>query len=614
MSGVPEVPSAGDVWPGRKYDWSGVPMTSKLRSALRRSPGRAVLCVSACVNGRRVRWSTTTLDLPCAAVHGGSLRFEGALTGDGEYKSSLSLGDRVADLGTFGVSADNSELLGIERSGTPGAYVVPLAGGTVEIALAHRDVDWADRAVQMYGYLTSAKYGPDGEDLQFTATPRWGAVRGTAMPVLDVTGFPYADPAQFGKPYPLMAGLLSRHRILKVRPDVDDATVAALVLAAETAEMLAAAALDAGDVLYPFLYAAAVSARQAATEAAANSWYLISGLPVGASATAVWDGDDASVPIVSNVVGERDGYGNKVEVLCVESNEPELYASCTSKYNNFFTFIGDNPGSVGDLILFLLARIGNARGEDVDLSGAAVYARLFLHAYGLSVDSGTTTKDLLEGRVVKEAYGFMSVRAGRYGFTPVPFGDGFPGSPAGAMHLRWGRELLAGGVSSETDDSELTNGYTVNWRDNPSSGEYENYLARAATDITPDKSFWLRVSEGLFGPAGEETVELPDLWRWYDVRSVLRLDERFRALILRETEYDALPEAAACRSGDVVFITDERNGWEVKPFLVTAVGVTTRPLVKLYLLEWPGTADLFGVHGSGAGPGTSAKPLGSAPG
>lgn len=559
MPSAPYMASPADVWPGRKFDWSGAPMNPGLRAALRAYPGEAVVCVTAVINGKNVRWCTRSVDIPCAKVQGGSLRFEGKLVGDGEYKSSLSLGDRVAELGTFSVEADNAEQFGIDRNGsyTPGQYVVPLSGGSVELALAHPRVDWDKRKVLLLGKLSGAQYGPDGNTLRFTATPRWNSLESIAMPTIDATSWPGVVEEQYGKSYPLVVGLVGRHRILRVGDSVSGPSYGV---------------------------------------------YLLSGFPVGCSVNAVYDSDDAAVTVVAGPYMMRDELDNLVEVVECTSADLELYADVKTLWDGFFNFTGGNPGSVGDLMQYLLVKLSGVSGEDLDLSGAISYSRQYLHAYGMTVDDGTGIKDLIEGRVVREMFGYISMRGGKYGFAPVPFGDGVRGAPTGALHLRWGRELLAGGDSSETDDSEVVNDYAVEWQWNALSGEYSDYKARTGTTIDVDNSFWLRVSRLLSGDCGGEEVQLPDLWRWYDVRSVLRLDERFRALVLRETDYDCLPEALVAQAGDIVFITDERNSWEAKPFLVTAAAATLRPVAKLYLLEWPGTADLFGAHGLPSGP------------
>lgn len=560
MPAAPYAPSPMDPWPGRKYDWTGAPLSPKLRWTLRRYPTEAVTVISAVVSGKQCRWSTRSVDIYCAQVQGGVLHFEGKLVGDGGLRSSLSLGDRIAEIATFDVEADNAEALGIERGGTftPGQYVVPLSGGTVEIALTHPRSDWKDRKVLLRGRLSSARYAPDGATLRFTATPRWNSLDAVAMPTIDATSWPdeTLSEDQYGKSYPFVAGYVSRHRILRV---------------------------------------------QDSSAGSAVGVYLVSGLPVGIDVDDVYDADDTPLGIYAGPYRMRDGLGNLVEVVEVTSTDPELYAAVRTKSNGIFDFSGDNPGSIGNLMLYLLARLSGVSGADIDFSGALTYMRQFLHAYGLSLDDGTGVKDIIEGRVIRELYGYISMRNGRYGFSMLPYGDGFRGAPTGAAHLVWGRDLLSGGETSEMDSSEVVNDYEVEWRWDPLSGDYVNYSARTGTVVDSSNSFWLRVSAALNGECAGESVELPDLWRWYDVRSVLRLDERFRALVLRETDYLCVPEVIRVQAGNIVFITDPRNQWERKPFLVTSVGATLRPVVKLYLLEWPGTADVFGVHGVPSG-------------
>lgn len=552
------VPDPMDVWPGRAYTWSAAPIDPRLRAAIRARRGATVMCVNAVINGRRVRWSTRNVEIPCAEVQGGVLMFRGKLVGDGEYRSSISLSSRVADVATFDVDADNAAMLGLAQSdaSSQGQYVVPLAGGRVEISVAHPDADWSARYVSIYGTAASASYGADGETLRFTVVPIWRGIDRVAMPSIDAQGFPaitdLEDPA-IGKAYPLGVGALRRHRVIRI-----------------------------GDP-------------------AAPSRYLVNGIPLGTTVQEAYDSDDLPVTYPTNVVRVKDGYGRWIEVIDINSSDDEMFVDARTDLNGFLGWRGTNVGSMGSLVTWLLARLGAVSSADIDLAGAAEYSALYLHAYGMSVGEDVNIADLLEERIVQQTYGYTSMRRGRYGFRPFPLSN-MPGTPAVRAHLVWGRELRARSAFKESDSEDLHNQFKVSWRENPSSGEYDNYNAGISNTVDSTNSFWSRVCKSLFGEAAGVAYEYPDLWKWYDCRSVLRADERFGALILRSIDYTCTPEVLGISAGDVVAITDPREGFYAKEFFVTSIGVSTRPVFKLFLLEWPGAKDLFGVYGFGSGP------------
>jgi hypothetical protein len=559
---VPWRPDPNDPWPGRLYPWRGAPMHQDLEAAVRRDPAGAVTCVSAVMNGRNVRWCHRSVDLPCSAVQGGWLRFEGKILGDGELRSSLSLTDRVAEIASFSVGADNAQRLGFTLDGTTrGQYVRPLAGGTMEIAVCHPGVDWSKRRVVLRGTISRAKYGVDGETLSFTATPAWRALRSVALGVVDAERWPDAPDDSISKPYPLLVGYKDKHRAILVGLN------------------------------------------------GANGIYLVNGLPIGTAVSAAADADGLAVTLVNGGYVGEDALGEKVELFEAVSTDPELFVEARTNRNGFFRWTNSNgnPGSIGDLALYILARLTGISGEDLDLSGALGYRWLYLHAYGMSLDELADVKDVLEGRVVPQMFAYTSTRRGRYGVTPFPL-LGPRGTPTLAAHFVYGRELLSGGVLSETDDADLRTSYAAEYRWDPLTGTYLSPDAKFGPALDPESSFWLRVSRFLTGESGGEILQFPDLWKWYDVRSVLRLDEYVRALVLRDTDYVATAEVLRAEAGDVVGISDHRYGWTAKPFLVTSVGATFRPTARLSLIEIPTPADFLGVYGSLRGsPSSSAS-------
>lgn len=559
---VPWTPRPSDPWPGRRFDWTGRSMTAALLSALKDKPSGMVLCVSAVINGRHVRWSTRTLRIPCAAVQGGLLAFDGRLVGDASYNGTLKLDARMMELGSFDVEADNTDRFGFNvddsEGGVAGQYVVPLAGGSAEISIAHVDVDWKDRSVRVLGSISGARYGPYGQTVSFSVTPKWKNMARLAMPTISEETWPGSGDEVSGKPYPLAVGHKENHRAVRV--------------------------YEAG-----------------------TSKYIVNGIAIGTQVESVSDTEGNALTLVAQPLRERDALGNMVEVVQVNSSDPEVLVHVRTNLNGFFNWLGTQssssgePASVGDLIQWMIARLAGVSGEDVDLAGSNVYRWLYYHRYGMSVDDGSAIKDLLEDRVVQQAYGYISFRGGKYGFTPFPLMD-VPGAPAISGRYHLGRQLLTGGAVQEGDDADLVNDYQGDFSYDNLYGGYSNAELRFSNRVGPDSSFWLRVSHYLFGPAGGEILEYPDLLRWHDVRAVMRLDERVRALVLRSTSYDCLPEVLASDIGEVVAISDDNNGWDAKTFLVTGQSVTTRPVVVMELLEWPTATDFFGVWGLGTGP------------
>ena len=551
MGGSPtRRPDPAEVWPGRRHGFERTAASSALLAAVRRDPRRVVTCVSAVVNGRRVRWSTRSLSVPCAEVDGGSLRFEGKLLGDGELTSRMNPSDRSSDLPQFSVEADNLQALGIEDEPEAGAFVEPLAGGTVEVAVAHLDVDWSHRLVALHGNLSSARYGPDGESVQFSASTRWRGLERAVVPTVDAIAWPSVVADNVGKPYPLAVGYVYDSRALKVEPI-----------------------------------------------GGSRNYFLVNGAPLGSTLLSARSSSGATLVTTGSIVRRTDGAGRAVEIHDVTSADAEIFVEVSTSANGFLRHASSDSGSIGTLIAWLLVRATALRGEDVDVAGAMEYALMYLHRYGFGVDSEGTARDLLENRVVPQTFGYTSFRGGRYGFRRFPL-DGPRATPAAAAHLAFGRELLSGGTLSEGDDSELVNQFSASWRHSALSGEFTNDRARAPSAFDSGTSFWSRVSAAMNREAGAKAVEFPDLWDWRDVRSVLRADERLLGLVLRDAEYLATAEALRVSAGDVVEVTDDRLGFARKPFLVLALGITMRPVVRLQLMEWPRREDVLAVYGS----------------
>ena len=90
---------------------------------------------------------------------------------------------------------------------------------------------------------------------------------------------------------------------------------------------------------------------------------------------------------------------------------------------------------------------------------------------------------------------------------------------------------------------------------------------------------------------------MPDLPRWYDVISALRVEEKIGGFVLREIEYTGLPSLARLSAGDIVRVIDEDIGFKVvvdeddpnigKAFIVLEVSIDINTIVTLRLREWP---------------------------
>ncbi len=553
-------PHPSQVWPSRRHSWSASRMDPRLRAAIVADPTRAATVVVVRYRGRNYRWASRDLSIASSAVHGGSLFFEGKLLSDGSFSSSLTIDQRVTDLSTFSVDSDNLDELGTFADGTAkGNYVPPVYGAEAEVSLVHPNAPWEARKVFLYGTLGGAAYGPDGQSLSFTVTPKWLGLDQNILPTIDATSWPSANEEVIGTVYPLAVGSCEMHRCVRV----------------------------------------------------AYRTFMVNGIPIGSTVSAAYDNNGDAVPMLSDVEVMYDGFGRAVEVITVIADDDEIFCTVQTDRNGFLWKEGsESPGSIGTLMQWVLARLTGMHASDVDYSGTSQYRAQFLHTYGMSLDEETTARDLIESRLVHEVYGYVTQRCGKYGVGIFPFAE-IPGTPSSIAHFVWGRELLSGGGLNEGDESALVSDFSGEWHWDPSVGEYANDESGGTEaawweprptpvppTIDPDTSFFLRAAAQINGFTGStEAVSFPDLRRWCDVRSSLRLDERMRGLTLRTCEYLGTTEVLVADPGDIVRITDPRQGFLQKPFVVLACEPTTRPVATLSLLEWVSSGDLFGSFG-----------------
>ena len=593
-------------FPGRKVDMTGTGMNLDLLKACRKTPQNAYVVVNIMIFGRSYRWSTMPCDIPCAEVQGGFLHFEGKLTGTGELSASIEILERLSDVATFSVTADNSEYLGmnlgVQQPYVRGQVVPSLHGSRVEISMVHKDVDWSKRYVVLYGYIGNAQYGINGEALTFQATSEWSKIdRKAGCTITNVTVNRADDLDTFGSEVGVSIG--SGYTEIKLVGD------------------------GASGIYQPYYTSADYSAGWAACYIVSVNW-----VGNGVKPWIIQNAKDSDGVLysTSNVRRVTLLDGTPAEVVFVAgTNKSTLFLNKISDENGWFGYreIGTlsasppsnhypsgalkSPVSIGYAIAYWLNRVGSGSPLDIDYSGAMQLQRLGCASYNIPMSGITTARDVLENRIVLQTYGFISNRFGKYGFHPYPFPSTFGGCPLVKATLVFGDELLDRSALTEVGGDDVTNDYSVQYRNDPSKGEYTNGQLQITNEVNGSNSYWPMLSNNAHGRGSYQKMEMPDLQRWYDVRSATRVEERIGGFVLREITYTGLASLARLSAGDVVRVIDADIGFKAvvdaddpnlgKCFIVLEVSIKVEAIVTIRLREWPLLEDFApnAVIGSG---------------